>query len=131
MASGFAVSEGSSDDPQLSPVGYLNDLLCGQLAATGVMAALLRRAREGGTWHVKVSLVQSAMWVQRLGLLQPDTYADKPGVPNTDDFDVALTKVDSQLGEVTYLADPVQYSTMPVADVGGPVSFGCNKPEWW
>ncbi len=131
MASGFAVSEGSADDPKLSPVGYLNDLLCGHLAAAGAMTALLRRAREGGSWHVKVSLVQAGMWVQRLGLLQPDTYTNKPSVPNTDNFDVALTKVDSPLGEVTYLADPLQYSTMPEADVSGPVSFGRDKPEWW
>ena len=80
---------------------------------------------------MKVSLAQSAMWVQGLGLLAPDTYTDKPGVPNTDDFDVTLTKVDSPLGEVTYQADPLKYSDMPVADVSGPVSFGRDKPDWW
>ena len=30
--------------------------------------ALIRRATEGGSYHVKVSLTQTSMWVQRLGL---------------------------------------------------------------
>jgi len=72
-----------------------------------------------------------AMWVQRLGLLAPDTCTHKPGVPSTDDFDPQLTKVDSLFGEATYLADPLQYSAMPTSEVGGPVSFGRDKPEWW
>ena len=34
-----------------------------------MMAALLRRSIEGGSYHVKLSLARSAMWVQELGFL--------------------------------------------------------------
>nr|WP_132459779.1 CoA transferase [Paraburkholderia sp. BL8N3] len=65
-ASGFASTEGDGvGNPKLSPVFYLADLISGYFAAAGMLAALLRRAREGGSYHVTVSLARSAMWVQR------------------------------------------------------------------
>jgi crotonobetainyl-CoA:carnitine CoA-transferase CaiB-like acyl-CoA transferase len=45
------------------------DYTTGYLAAYGAMLALARRAREGGSWRVRVSLCGAAMFVQRLGLL--------------------------------------------------------------
>ncbi len=42
--------------------------MTGYLAAAGMMAALLRRAEEGGSHHVKLSRARSAMWVQALGV---------------------------------------------------------------
>ncbi len=41
--------------------------MTGYFAAAGMMAALLRRSIEGGSYHVKLSLARSAMWVQELG----------------------------------------------------------------
>ncbi len=84
-------------------------------AAAGATAALSRRATEGGSWLVRVSLVQTAMWVQQLGLLDREAYTCKPGVPSTDNFDVRLKRVDSVMGEVTSAADAVRYSSMPAA----------------
>jgi len=43
------------------------DHATGYLLAFGVMAALLRRAHEGGSWHVQVSLAQTSHWLQSLG----------------------------------------------------------------
>ena len=56
--------------------------------------------------------------------------AGKPGGPNTGDFAPQLPNVDSPLGNMTYLANSLQYSTMPGAEVRGPVSFGRDKPQW-
>ena len=39
----------------------------GALAAAGAMAAVLRRIREGGSWHVEVSLAATAAWLSSLG----------------------------------------------------------------
>jgi crotonobetainyl-CoA:carnitine CoA-transferase CaiB-like acyl-CoA transferase len=61
VASGFAIREGGSGKPKFSPVFYLADLITAYLAAAGMMPALLRRAREGGSYHVKLSLSQSAI----------------------------------------------------------------------
>ncbi len=45
------------------------------------MAALLRRSIEGGSYHVKLSLARSAMWVQEPGFLDLDK---QNGVPTKD-----------------------------------------------
>ncbi|EKD53824.1 MAG: acyl-CoA transferase/carnitine dehydratase [uncultured bacterium] len=66
VATGFAVKEGSLKNPKFSPVFCLTDLITAYFAAAGMIAALLRRATEGGSYHVKVSLARSAMWVQDL-----------------------------------------------------------------
>ena len=31
-----------------------------------MLCALARRARDGGSWHVRVSLARTAMWIQSL-----------------------------------------------------------------
>jgi hypothetical protein len=64
VASGFASKGGEPDKPRFSPVFYLADLMTGHFAAAGMMAALLRRSIEGGSYNVKVSLTRSAVWVQ-------------------------------------------------------------------
>jgi crotonobetainyl-CoA:carnitine CoA-transferase CaiB-like acyl-CoA transferase len=46
----------------------MNDYLAGYLAASGVMAALRRQAKEGGSYHVRVSLSRAAMWYASLGM---------------------------------------------------------------
>ena len=46
-----------------------------------MMAALLRRSIEGGSYHVKLSSARSAMWVQELGVLGIDK---QNGVPTKD-----------------------------------------------
>ncbi|MDI9654659.1 hypothetical protein QM306_41540, partial [Burkholderia cenocepacia] len=43
----------------------------GYLAAFGAMIALARRAREGGSWHVRMSLAQTGRWLQSFGAV-PD-----------------------------------------------------------
>jgi crotonobetainyl-CoA:carnitine CoA-transferase CaiB-like acyl-CoA transferase len=79
----------------LSPVFYLADLITGYFAAAGMMTALLRRSIEGGSYHVKLSLARSAMWVQELGFLPVDQQAD---VPANDEYASKLSTVDSVMG---------------------------------
>ena len=68
-ATGFNHAEAaafSSSSPQALPVQIL-DYASGFLMALGVQAALLRRAQEGGSWHVSVSLLSTANWLRQLG----------------------------------------------------------------
>jgi hypothetical protein len=53
--------------PAFPPTMVLNDYIAGYLGAAGVIAALRRRARDGGSYHVRVSLSRAAMWYQSLG----------------------------------------------------------------
>jgi len=43
------------------------DEATGYLIAFGAAAALLRQQREGGSWHVQLSLAQTGHWLRQLG----------------------------------------------------------------
>ena len=70
-ASGLMTLEGTPEDPKLPVTQMINDFITGYVGAVGATAALLRRAAEGGSWHVTVNLTRTAMWYQSLGLVDP------------------------------------------------------------
>ncbi|KAG8717471.1 hypothetical protein FRC09_014225 [Ceratobasidium sp. 395] len=47
------------------------DHAAGHLLAFGINAALGRRIKEGGNWHVEVSLLGTANWLRSLGRIEP------------------------------------------------------------
>jgi crotonobetainyl-CoA:carnitine CoA-transferase CaiB-like acyl-CoA transferase len=55
-ATGFTALEGTADAPRLPLTTVVNDWLVPWLATTGIVSALLRRAREGGSYRVHVAL---------------------------------------------------------------------------
>ena len=63
-ATGIAHLHGSEPTPGIAVA--MNDYATAYWGAYGAITALRRRALEGGSWHVKVSLAQSAMWFLRL-----------------------------------------------------------------
>ena len=66
--------------------GAYDVILCGKEtidhngSAVGGMLALAARAQRGGSYHVNASLCQSAMWLQRHGLV-PDRHVGRSIVP--------------------------------------------------
>ncbi|TXJ13066.1 MAG: CoA transferase [Afipia sp.] len=71
-STGFNAAEGRAaggDGPKELPLQIL-DHATGYLMAFGAMMARLRQAREGGSWHVRVSLVQTGRWLWNLGRLE-------------------------------------------------------------
>src|SRR6201998_3949017 len=52
VATGYAAPEGSEDKAEPPPTVILNDYLAGYLTAMGVVAALILRAKQGGSSHV-------------------------------------------------------------------------------
>jgi len=68
-ATGFNHAEGqaaSIDGPKELPAQML-DHATGYLMAFGAMMAKARQSREGGSWHVRVSLAQTGRWLWNLG----------------------------------------------------------------
>jgi crotonobetainyl-CoA:carnitine CoA-transferase CaiB-like acyl-CoA transferase len=68
-ATGFNHAEGEAagiDGPKELPVQML-DHASGYLMAFGAMMARARQSREGGSWHVRVSLAQTGRWLWNLG----------------------------------------------------------------
>ena len=70
-ASGLMTVEGSEAEPRLPVTSLINDYITGYMGAIGASAALVKRATEGGSWHVTVSLTRTAMWCGSLGLVDP------------------------------------------------------------
>ena len=64
--SGMAQAQGGADKPSLLPVSAI-DYVSGYLMAFGAMLALERRAREGGSWLVRVALARVGKWIADLG----------------------------------------------------------------
>src|ERR1700681_1908361 len=68
-ATGFNHAEGEAagvDGPKELPAQML-DHATGYLMACGAMMARARQSREGGSWHVRVSLAQTGRWLWNLG----------------------------------------------------------------
>jgi crotonobetainyl-CoA:carnitine CoA-transferase CaiB-like acyl-CoA transferase len=68
-STGFNEAEGRAagiEGPKELPMQIL-DHATGYLMAFGAMMARLRQAREGGSWHVQVSLAQTGRWLWNLG----------------------------------------------------------------
>jgi len=127
VASGFAVAEGAPGRPRFSPVFYLADLITGYLAAAGMMTALLRRATEGGSYHVKLSLARSAMWVQELGLSET---VQQRHLPEHDVYPARLTRLETVYGEVANLRPPLSFSNLELPVVTSIEPYGASAPEW-
>jgi hypothetical protein len=63
---GVCVTQGAPGEPVLAPAA-MNDYTTGYFGALGAMMALRRRAAEGGSWLVRVSLSRTSMWYHELG----------------------------------------------------------------
>jgi crotonobetainyl-CoA:carnitine CoA-transferase CaiB-like acyl-CoA transferase len=123
---GIAVGEGAIDSPRLVPDYFLNDWGLGYLGAAGMQAALIRRAKEGGSYHVRVSLARWSMWVQEFGVIDPiprDLPLNDPGPART----VAMQ---GPWGEIDLLAPVIQYSETKAYWALPPAPFGSHKAEW-
>ncbi|MGW4401852.1 CoA transferase [Amycolatopsis nivea] len=124
---GACVLQGG-DRPQLTPV-YLCDFLTGFLGSYGAMLALARRAREGGSYHVRVSLCQSSMLLQRQGLIAD--YADAPGRLSHEEFERYAVADDGTIyGDLKSLGPVIRMSETPPRWEGTTPELGSSRPEW-
>ncbi|MFF9559963.1 CoA transferase [Streptomyces albus] len=114
--------------PQLTPV-YLCDFLTGFLGGYGAMLALARRAREGGSYHVTVSLCQSAMLLQRQGVL--DDFAEAPGRLAPEEFArYAVTDDATAYGDLKSLGPVLRMSETPPRWSRTTPALGSSHPHW-
>jgi hypothetical protein len=96
-------------------------------AAAGMMAALLRRSIEGGSYHVKISLARSEMWVQELGFLDTST---QNSIPANDTYPVKMTSIDSVFGKISFPAPPLVFSNLVLPNDASLVPYGADEPQW-
>ncbi|MFH8982831.1 CoA transferase [Streptomyces varsoviensis] len=114
--------------PRLTPV-FLCDFLTGFLGGYGAMLALARRAREGGTYRVSVSLSQSAMLLQRQGLT--DGFEDAPGRLEAAEFErYAVADDGTAYGDLKSLGPVIRMSETAPRWAGTTPRLGSSRPEW-
>lgn len=118
--------EGANDHPALLPAAAC-DYTTGYLGAYGVLLALARRAREGGSYHVRVSLCQSGMFIYRQG----NVAVDGPGMDlGEDELDAIRIETNPASGPLRHLGPILQMSETPPRWIRPTPVLGGNGPEW-
>ncbi len=114
------------DSPLPLPCQAL-DHASGYLLALGALAALLRRASEGGSWHVQVSLAQTSRWLRSLGRVE-DGFACAD--PSLDDIADLLEDVPSGWGRLRAVRHAAQMSETPPEEQWPSMPLGSHAPTW-
>jgi crotonobetainyl-CoA:carnitine CoA-transferase CaiB-like acyl-CoA transferase len=114
--------------PKLAPAPVC-DFLTGFLGTFGALVALARRAREGGSYAVQVSLCQAAMLFQRQGLI--DDFDAAPGQLSPEEFDALAVYVGNTCyGDLKTLGPVLQMSQTPCRWSRPTPALGSDRAEW-
>jgi crotonobetainyl-CoA:carnitine CoA-transferase CaiB-like acyl-CoA transferase len=130
---GVYAAEGSLEQPRLpGGVNVVVDFLCGILTAAAVQAALIRRAKEGGSYRITVTLSQVTTFEMSLGLNDKAQLLDLEALgPEHQILRPNLVTRMTPFGEFTRLGSQVELSKTPEAWTDPIlVPLGSSRPEW-
>ena len=124
-ATGICLDNGDAR-PKLLPASVC-DYTTGYNGAYGVHLALARRAREGGSYHVRVSLCRSGMHVYKQGKID----YPKPSMDLSEaELDAIMIDSTGGHGALKHLGPVLKMSeTQPYWDKAAP-RLGSSRPEW-
>jgi crotonobetainyl-CoA:carnitine CoA-transferase CaiB-like acyl-CoA transferase len=120
---------GAEPGPQFYPVSAI-DYLTGYLMAFGAMVALARRAREGGSWLVRISLAQTGRWLVGRGQVPEAQLTDVPKEFTRAELDRWSMDSDTPVGRLRHLRPVVQLSDTAPRWARPSVPLGHNEPVW-
>ncbi len=127
-ATGFNHAEAAAagaTTPQAMPFQIL-DFASGFLLAFGVQAALMRQQREGGSWHVEVSLAATARWLRGMGRVPDGLAAPRPdGVAAR-----FLVSEPSGFGRLVGVRHAAELAETPPTWRLPSMPPGTHRPEW-
>ena len=128
-ATGFNHAEGQEagvEGPKELPAQML-DHATGYLMAFGAMMARARQSREGGSWHVRVSLAQTGRWLWNLGrVIDGFKTADLKG----DAVRPFLEEVSSGFGPLSSVRHSAVLSKTPAFWTRPAMPLGSHPPQW-
>ena len=128
-ASGMNVAEAEAlgvPAPKELPAQAL-DHATGYLMAFGAMIALRRKAEEGGSWHVRVSLAQTGHWLTSLGRLKNGfTCPESSG----EELRALTEEMATPFGRVSFVKHAAQLSDTPAFWARPPAKLGAHAPVW-
>ena len=120
---------GKTAGPQFYPVAAI-DYCTGYLMAFGAMVALQRRAQEGGSWHVRISLAQVGKWIVDLGEVPTAALEDVPDEFTPAEIERWSTVSETPSGRLRHLQPVVQLSKTPARWARPSVPLGYHRPVW-
>jgi crotonobetainyl-CoA:carnitine CoA-transferase CaiB-like acyl-CoA transferase len=128
-ATGFNHAEGQAAGiagPKELPAQML-DHATGYLMAFGAMMARARQSREGGSWHVRVSLAQTGRWLWNLGRLADGlSSADL----NSESVRPFIEEMPSGFGTLKAVSHSAMLSKTPAFWARPAMPLGSHPPEW-
>lgn len=126
-AMGFNLAEaeaaGDPARPRPLPMQILDEAT-GYLIAFGAAAAFVRQQREGGSWHVQVSLAQTGHWLRQLGRIQDGFAVAAPAL------DPYLETSASGFGILRAVRHSAQLDRTPAAWTRPSVPPGTSAAAW-
>jgi crotonobetainyl-CoA:carnitine CoA-transferase CaiB-like acyl-CoA transferase len=123
--------EGSPTRPKQPPIVPICDNVVAWLGTTGILAAMRRRAIEGGSYRVVISLTRTVLWLLSLGIFDK-AYAQATA-GSTDEHRYAepdLFTAETPCGTYQGMTDQVVLPRTPGAFRTVLVPRGSSKPEW-
>ena len=125
-AMGFNAAEATAagqDAPRPLPMQILDEAT-GYLIALCASAALCRQQREGGSWHVQVSLAQTGHWLRNLGRVE-NGFAVQP--VSREPY---LETLASGFGELRSVRHSARLEHTPVTWTWPSMPPGSSPPQW-
>ena len=128
---GILAREGTLQDPQLTEIFVINDYAMSWLAAMAVMATLKRRATEGGSYRIHLSLARLSLWLIQLGIFDKD-YALRMGATTGDHayLDPEVFQAETPNGLYQGVTDQVKMSGTPGSYAFPLVPRGSSQALW-
>lgn len=128
------IAAGPTSTPALPYINVVNDYVLSWLATTGAIAALMRRAEEGGSYKVSLNLTRIASWILSLGVFDRD-YAHATALhPDPDSPHAYLHpdtfEADTPLGHYQGVTDQVVMSRTPGRFRHILLPRGSSAPVW-
>jgi crotonobetainyl-CoA:carnitine CoA-transferase CaiB-like acyl-CoA transferase len=120
---------GAEPGPQFYPVSAI-DYLTGYLMAFGTMVALARRAREGGSWLVRISLAQTGRWLVGRGEVPESELRDVPAEFTPEELERWSMTSETPAGRLRHLGPALRLSETPPYWARPSVPLGYNEPVW-
>jgi crotonobetainyl-CoA:carnitine CoA-transferase CaiB-like acyl-CoA transferase len=128
-STGFNHAEGQAagvDGPKELPAQML-DHATGYFMAFGAMMAKARQAREGGSWHVRVSLARTGRWLWNLGRVA-DGF--KTGDLKSESVKPLLEELVSGFGTLSSVKPSAILSRTPAWWARPSMPLGSHPPRW-
>jgi hypothetical protein len=128
-STGFNHAEGEAagvDGPKELPAQML-DHATGYLMAFGAMMAKARQAREGGSWHVRVSLAQTGRWLWNLGRIADGFKTEDLKGDAVGSF---VEELSSGFGPLSSIRHSAVLSKTPAFWARPAMPLGSHPPQW-